>query len=135
MKPKYFWKVHISHIIQNHGKKLALLWVPYFQFNYGTYPIRQLSPLKLPMAMDSQCMQASSLKSISAPNVRRDFHIYIWQKCQNDVLCLNMNMDVSLTYWNLNSSSKELVLQWLLEFMLVYRSQKVKWYTFPKRFV
>ena len=38
------------------------------------YPILQLSSLKLPM--DLQCIQASSLKSISVPNVRGDFHIY-----------------------------------------------------------
>ena len=69
----YFWKVPISHIIQNHWKKLALFWVCQFQFNYGTYPIRQLSSLKLPM--DSQCIQATSSKSVSVPNIRRDFLI------------------------------------------------------------
>ena len=71
----YFWKVAISHIIQNHWKKLALFWVLQFPFNCGTCPIRQLPSLKLPM--DSKCIQATSLKSIFAPNVRRDFPIYI----------------------------------------------------------
>ena len=59
----------------------------------------------------------------------------LWQKCQNDVLCGNMNMNVSLIYWNLTSSSKILVLQRRLGFMLVYCSQKVKWYTFQNRLV
>ena len=51
--------------------------------------------------MDSQCIQARSSKSISVQNVREDFHIYIagqtdtLKKIQNDVLCGNMNMDVS----------------------------------------
>ena len=46
-------------------------------------------------------MQASSSKIISILNIRVDFHIYIaWQsatliKCQADVLCGNMNVDVS----------------------------------------
>ena len=38
------------------------------------------------------------------------------------------------TYWNINSSSKIHVLQWLLGFKLVYCSQKVK-STFPNRYV
>ena len=51
--------------------------------------------------MDSQCIQVSSSKSISVPNVRGDFDIYIakqsatLRKSQNGVLCDNMNMDVS----------------------------------------
>ena len=71
-----------------------------FQFNSGTYPIWQLLSLKLPM--DSKRIQASSSKSISILNNRRDFHIYfatlsatLPQKCQNDVLCGNVKMDVS----------------------------------------
>ena len=71
----FFWKIPVSHIIQNHWKKIALLWALQFQFNWRTYPIRQLSSLKLPM--DSQCIQASSSKSIFVPNVRRNFQIYI----------------------------------------------------------
>ena len=123
----YLWKTPISHIIQNHWKKLALLRDLQFQFNSGKYPIRQLLPLKL--LMDFQCIQASSSKSISVPNVP------LWQKCQNDV-CVAIWIWMSLlTYWNLNSSSKTLVPQWLLGFVLVYCSQKMKRYTFPKRFV
>ena len=51
--------------------------------------------------MDSQCIQVNSSKSISVPNVRGDFDIYIAKqsatsrKSQNGVLCDNMNMDVS----------------------------------------
>ena len=51
-----------------------LLWAIQFQFNCEIYPLVQLSSLKLPM--DSQCIQASSSKSISVPNVREGFHIY-----------------------------------------------------------
>ena len=71
----YFWKVPILHIIQNHWKNLAIFWALQFQFNCWTYQIRQLSFLKLPM--DSQCIQATSSKNISVPNVRTDFPIYI----------------------------------------------------------
>ena len=55
--------------------KKAVFWTLQFQFNCGTYPIRQLSSLKLPM--DSQSIQTTSSKSISVLNVRTDFPIYI----------------------------------------------------------
>ena len=135
-RSNYFWKVPISHIIQNHWKELPLLWALQFQLNCETYQIRKLSSLKLPM--DSQGTQASSSKSVSLPNVRRNFHIYIssLDKKIKMMFCVAIWMWMSsLTYWNLNSSSKILVLQWLLGFMLVYCSQKLNWYTFPKRFV
>ena len=45
-----------------------------FKFNCGVYPIVQLLPLKQPT--DSQYIQASSLKSISVPNVKGVFHIH-----------------------------------------------------------
>ena len=45
-----------------------------FQFNYGIYPIVQLSSLKL--SIDSQCIQATSSKSISLPSVRGNLYIY-----------------------------------------------------------
>ena len=38
------------------------------------YPIEKILSLK--QSMESQCILASSLKSISVPNVRKDFHIY-----------------------------------------------------------
>ena len=38
-----------------------------------------------------------------------------------------------LSYQNLNSSSKLLVLKRMLGFILVYFSQKMKWYSFPKK--
>ena len=50
--------------------------------------------------MDSECVQASSSKSISVPNFRRDFlftlpgKVPLRQKYQNDVLRGNMNTDV-----------------------------------------
>ena len=134
----YFWKVPISHIIQNHWKKLALSRARQFHFNSGKYPIRQLLSLKLPM--DSQCIQASS--SISVPNVRRDFHIYFARQSATltkmSKLCFVWQYEYGcfpLLTEILNSSSKILVLQWLFGIMLVYCSQKVKWHTFPKMFV
>ena len=52
------------------------------------------------------------------------------------MFCVAIWMWMSLlTYWNLNFSPKILVLQWLLGFILVYCSQIVKWYTFPKKLV
>ena len=39
-------------MIQNHWKKLPLLWALQLKFNCGTYPIAQLSSLKL--SVDSQ---------------------------------------------------------------------------------
>ena len=95
----YFWKVPILHNSKP-LKKPALLWAPQFQFNCEIYPIVQLSSLTHPV--DSQCIQVNSLKSISFPDIRGDFHIYtaresatLTKKCQNDVLCGNMNMYVS----------------------------------------
>ena len=58
----YFWKVPISHIIENRWKRLNLLWALLFQFNCGAYPIVHLSSLKL--LIDSKCIQASSSKNI-----------------------------------------------------------------------
>ena len=95
----YFWKVPILHIIQNHWKNQ--LYYELLSFNLTEiYPIVQLSSLTHPV--DSQCIQVNSLKSISFPDIRGDFHIYtaresatLTKKCQNDVLCGNMNMYVS----------------------------------------
>ena len=117
-----------SHIIQNHWKKLPLLLDLQFQFNCGAYPIRQLSSLKL--SIDSQCMQPTSSKSIYVANVRKWWYI---NKNVKMIFCVAIWIWMSsLTYWNLNSPSKILR---LLGFMLVYCSQKMKWYTFPKSFV
>ena len=79
-------------------RKQVILQVFQFELNSGVHPIVQISSLKLPM--DSPCKKDSSSKSVSVQNVREDFHIYfvrkgITLKCQNDVLCGNMNMDVS----------------------------------------
>ena len=87
--------------------------------------------------MGSHCIQATSSKSISVPNQEASIFtlpgkVPLWQKCQNVVLCDNMNMNVSPYILEFSSSSKILILQWLIGFMLVYCSQKVKWYTFPK---
>ena len=62
-------------------------------------------------------------------------------KCHFDenvkiIFCVAICMRMSLrAYWNLNFSSKILLLQWLLgPSLLLYCGQKVKWYTFPKKF-
>ena len=111
-------------------KKQALLWALQFQFNCRRYSIKKLSSFKLPM--DSQCIQDSSLKGIFVPNVNGGFHIYITR--QSATLTVQMLFCVAiwiymslLTYLNSNSSSKILVLQLLLGFMLVCCSEKVKW--------
>ena len=128
-------------------KKTSSILSSILSSNCGTYPIRQLSSLKLPT--DSQCIQATSSKGIFVPNIRREFLIYTSRqsatltqaKCHFDknvemIFCVAMWIWMSpLTYWNWNSSSKILVLQWLFVFISVYSSQKVKWYTFPKMFV
>ena len=59
-------------------KKLALFWAIQFPFNCEIYTIVQLSSLKL--SMDLQWIQASSLKSISIPNVPQVLHIYTARK-------------------------------------------------------
>ena len=104
-----------------------------------TYLILQLLSLK--QLIDSQSIQDSSSKSISVPNVRGDFYIYIaGAKTHRDkngkvMFCVVIWIwSSSLTYCNSNTS-KVLVLKWLLGFMLVFRCQKVKWYALPKRFV
>ena len=132
----YFGKLPISHVIQNYWKKtssikLDLLWALQFQFHCGTYPIGQLSSLKLPIY--SQWTQVSSSKSVSVPNVRRDFHDYFAKQSTTltkHFITIWIGMSL-LTFWKLNSS-KILVLQWLLGFMLVYCSQKWNVYL-PKK--
>ena len=118
-------------------KKPALLWALQFQFNYGIYPIVQLLSLKLPM--ESQCIQVSSLKSISFPNVMRDSiftlpgKVPLWQNCQNDVLCGNMNMDISPYILKFKFFYKNTCSTMTAWFLLVYCTQIVKWYTFTNR--
>ena len=49
------------------------------------------------------------------------------ENCQIDVLCANMNTDVSPYMLKFQTLLKKiLALQWLLRFMVVYSSQKVK---------
>ena len=96
-------------------EKPVLPWALQFQFKCGTYPIIQLSSLKLPM--NSQCIQATGSKSIYGPNAKRDFPIYTTRqsttltKMSKWCFVAMWIWISSLTYWNLNSSSKILVLQ------------------------
>ena len=117
-------------------KKPDLLWALQFQFNCEIYPVEQRSSLKLPM--DSQFVQATSLKSIPVPNLRGVFRIYTSR--QSATLTKNIKLMFSVTiwiwisplkYWNL-SSSKILVLQWLLGFILVFIHFERMY--FPKQF-
>ena len=95
----YFWKVPISHIIQNHYKKLALLWALQLQLNCGAYPIRQ--PLSLKLPVDSQCIQVSSSKVFLFQMLGETSmftlpgKVPVWQKCQNVVLSDNINLNFS----------------------------------------
>ena len=96
----YFWKVPISHIIQYNWKNQ--LYYGFFSFNLNVKYIQLYNfCLWNYRCHGLACIQASSLKSISVPNVRGDFQftlpckVPLWQKRQNDVLCGSMNMDVS----------------------------------------
>ena len=68
------------------------------QFNCGTYPIGQLSPLKLPK--DSQCIQLVAQKVLLFQMLEETSistllgKVPLRQKCQNNVFCGIMNTDV-----------------------------------------
>ena len=138
-RDKYFRKVPISYVIQTYWKKLALLRSLQFQFNFGRYAIKKIWSLKLPM--DSWWIQASGWKSISVPNIWRNFRIYFarqsatLKKCQIMFFVAIWICMRPLTYWNLNSSSKILVLHGLPRIMLICCGHNVKGYNFSKRFV
>ena len=71
----YFWKVPISHIIQYNWKNQ--LYYGLFSFNLNVKYIQLYNfCLWNYRCHGLACIQASSLKSISVPNVRGDFHIY-----------------------------------------------------------
>ena len=99
IRNNYFWKVLISHIVQNHWKKQLYyelfsfnLTVKYIQlYNFclwncvwtgNTYRLIVLKVFLL------QMLGETSIFTLSGK-------VPVWQKYQNDVLCGNMNMDVS----------------------------------------
>ena len=80
-------------------KKLPLLWALQFQFNCGTCAIRQLSSLKLLRILNAYRLEAQNVFLFQMLEETSIFtltdKVLFWQKCQNDVLCGNMNTDVS----------------------------------------
>ena len=95
----YFWKVPISYIIQNHWKKLALLRALQFQFNCGTCPMDNCSLWNCLWAPNAYkqvakkvflCQMLEETSIFTLPG-----KVPLWQRCQNNALCRNMNVDVS----------------------------------------
>ena len=137
----YSWKVPISHIIQNHWKKLALLWVLQFQFNCRVEHI-QLDNFHLwncqwaPNAYKLVALKVFLFQMLEEASVfTLPGKVPLWQKWQNDVLCGNMNVDVCPYILKFKFFFKNTCSTMSAEFLLVFCSQKVKWYTFPERFV
>ena len=119
----YFWKVSIWHIIQNHGKKLALLWTLQFQFNRKTYPTRNFCLSDWVWTPNAYFCSKCYAK---LPYLHRLAKCHIDRNVKM-MFCVVMQIWMSpLTYWDLNFSSNILALQWLLGFMLVYIVVK-KW--------
>ena len=129
IRNNYSWEVPISHIIQNYWKNQ--LYYELFSFNLAVKYIQLYN-----FCLWNCLWSRNAYRLVVWKVFPFQAKCYSDKKYQNDVLCGNMNMEMSpLTYWNLNSSTKILVLQLLLGFILVYYSQKEKWYTFPNRFV
>ena len=95
----YFWKVPISHIIQNHWKNQ--LYYELFSFNLTVKFIhlcnfrlwnclwtRNAFRLVVPKVFLFQMLGKASIFTLPGK-------VPLWQKYQNDVLCGNMDMDVS----------------------------------------
>ena len=133
----YFWKVSMSHMAQNHWENklyykffslnLTLEYIQLYKFHLWNFlwtpHAKRIVARKVFL---SKMLGKTSIFTLSGKvllwNVKMMFCVVIWTWMS------------PLTYWNLNSSSKMLVLQWLLGFMLVYCSQKMKWCAFPKMF-
>ena len=139
---KYFWKVTILHIIQVRWKKQ--LSYELFSFNlpvkyvhlYNFCLWKCLWNLNAYRLVVWKVFLFKLLRKI--PYLHWQTKSYFDKKCQNHVLSGKWQYEygcLSLIYWNLNSSTKIFVLQWLLGFILVCCSQKVKWYTFTNRFL
>ena len=97
----YSWKVPISYIIQNHWKKLALLWALQFPFNCGVEHIKLdnfhlWNFLWAPNAYKLVALKVFLFQMLEEASVFiLPGKVPLWQKWQNDVLCGNMNVDVS----------------------------------------
>ena len=129
----YFSKVPISHIIQNHWKD----WLCFklFSFNLTVeYPIIIYNFCLL------NCLWTTNAYSLVVQKVfmfqmsgetfifKLPGKVPLWRKFQN-VLCGNMNMDVSLTCWILNSFSP--MTSWIHVGLLQSKSEMIY---FPKKF-
>ena len=95
----YSWKVPISHIIQNHWKNKP--YYDLFSFNVT------LEHVQLDKFCLWNCLWTPNAYRLIAQKVFLFWmfgetsifssrgKVPLWQKCQNDVLCGNMNMNVS----------------------------------------
>ena len=118
-----FWKVPVSHIIQNHWKNQLYyellsfnLTVKYIQLhNFRLWNYLWTSSAYRLVVWKVYLFQMSGKASIlTLPG-----KVPLWQNIKM-MFCVAIWIWMSpLTYWNLNSSRKILVLQWLLGFMLV----------------
>ena len=125
---KYFWRVSISRITQNHWKKAS--FVQHFSFNLT------LEHIKLQNFCLWNCLWTANAYRLIVQKV------FLFQMLgETSIFTLPCHFDKNfktmfcvaiwtwmspLTYWNINSSSKILVLQWLLGIILFYCNQKVK---------
>ena len=132
----------MAYIIQNHWKKKNLLWALQFQFNSNLtvehillYNYWLSNCLWTPNAYRLVVRKVFLFQMLGETSIfTLPSKVPLWEKVKM-VFCVAIWIWMSpLTYWNLNSS-KLFVLQRLFGFMLVFCGQKVKWYTFPKRFV
>ena len=96
----YFWKVPISKIIQKHWKN-QLYWelfnfslnVEYVQlYNFRFWNcLWTRNAYRLPVQTVFMFQMLGQTSIVTLPG-----KVSLWQKCQNDVLCGNVNMDLSL---------------------------------------
>ena len=136
---KYFWKAPISHIIQNQRKNQ--LYYELFSFKL-TVKYIQLYNFRLWNCLWTPNPYRVVVRKVFLFQMLEETSIFtlpgkmpLWQNVKM-MFCVAIWIWMSpLTCWNLISFWKILVLQWLLGFMLVHCSQKVKWYNFPNTFV
>ena len=96
-----FWKVPISHIIQNHWK--YQLYNELFSFNL-TVKYIQLYNFRLWNCLWTRNAYRLVVGKVILFQKLLDTSMFtlpgkvpLWQKCQNDFLCANMNIDMNVS--------------------------------------
>ena len=135
IRSDYFWKVPISHILQNHWKNQ--LNYELFSFNLTMENIHCLwNCLWNRNAYRLVVWKVFLFQMLwEIPYLHCQAKCHFDKKCQNDVLCGNMNMDISPYILKFKFFYKNTYSTMTAWFLLVYCTQIVKWYTFPNRFV